>query len=380
MNKDEIIARLQEIIEALKNENTTDDQAKELEKEARSLKEQLNEINLNERKQKIAEDINKGIIDARSIVDEQAKEEEVKEVLEKRKADLMNKRAITVSTSHLLTPKHQGTNINGKEGEVSTLVDSVATINLNGGESYEEAFVKSYKEGNETEEGAEYKDTDPEFGYASMDKVKVTAYTEISEETEKLPAADYVAEVEKACKIAIKKKMNKQMLKGDGNKTLHGIYSSDIEALDSSKDIELEKIDETTLDEIVYSYGGDEDTSEEATLILNKKDLKAFAKLRSSDGKKLHEIDKKNHTIDNIPYIINSNNDALSDSNTAGEAYCMAYGKLSNYKIPVFSDLEIKRSDDYKFKNGQIAFRADIFVGGNVVVQDGFVRVKKKAA
>ena len=58
----------------------------------------------------------------------------------------------------------------------------------------------------------------------------------------------------------------------------------------------------------------------------------------------------------------------------------MAYGKLSNYKIPVFSELEIKRSDDYKFKSGQVAFKANVMAAGNVVAQDGFVRVKKVVA
>ncbi len=380
MNKDEIIKRLQEIIDELKKEDTTEEQAAELQEEARGLKEKLKGINAQERKQKIADEIDKGLIDVRKISDDDKRKAEVDEVIENRKKDLLNKRAITVSKSNLLTPTHQGTTINGKDGEVSTLVDSVATIKLPNGESYEEPYVKTYKEGAITEEGEEYTDTDPEFDYASMDKVKVTAYAELSEEAEKLPAADYVAEVEKACTIAIKKKMNAQMMKGTGTKSFHGIYDENTKALNADKDIELEEINNTTLDEIVYSYGGDEDTNEEATLILNKKDLKAFAQLRSTDGKKIHEIDRKNHTIDNIPYIINSNNGVLSDAQTGAGTYCMAYGKLSNYKIPVFDDLTIKRSEDYKFKNGIVSYRAETMAAGNVVASDGFIRVKKKSA
>ena len=170
------------------------------------------------------------------------------------------------------------------------------------------------------------------------------------------------------------------MLKGTGTKSFYGIFESP-DAIDSSKDITISEINETTLDEIVFSYGGDEDTSEEATLILNKKDLKAFAKVRSTDGKKVYDIDKKAHTIDKVPYIINSNCHPISKTDdTAGTYYGMAYGKLSNYKIPVFSELEIKRSDDYKFKSGQVAFKANVMAAGNVVAQDGFVRVKKVVA
>lgn len=42
--------------------------------------------------------------------------------------------------------------------------------------------------------------------------------------------------------------------------------------------------------------------------------------------------------------------------------------------------MDVQRSTEYKFKQGQVAFRADIFVGGNVAAYNGFVRVKKKTA
>ena len=55
----------------------------------------------------------------------------------------------------------------------------------------------------------------------------------------------------------------------------------------------------------------------------------------------------------------------------------MAYGSLKNYEVGVFSPLEIKQSEDYKFEEGQIAHKGVIFAGGNVVAWNGFVRVKK---
>ena len=68
---------------------------------------------------------------------------------------------------------------------------------------------------------------------------------------------------------------------------------------------------------------------------------------------------------------------ALSASATAAGTYCMAYGSLSNYRLVVFSDLDVQRSTDYKFKEGMIAHRAEIYAGGNVVTYNGFIRVKK---
>jgi hypothetical protein len=55
----------------------------------------------------------------------------------------------------------------------------------------------------------------------------------------------------------------------------------------------------------------------------------------------------------------------------------MAYGPLSNYRLVVFSNMDVRRSDDYKFKQGMIAHRSSVFVGGNVVSKNGFLRVKK---
>lgn|GEM_PF-6458294 len=85
-------------------------------------------------------------------------------------------------------------------------------------------------------------------------------------------------------------------------------------------------------------------------------------------------------TIDGIPYIINSACKAISNSATAANEYAMAYGPLSNYKLVVFSDLDVQRSTDFKFSTGQIAHRGSIFAGGNVIAQNGFLRIKKVAA
>ena len=150
--------------------------------------------------------------------------------------------------------------------------------------------------------------------------------------------------------------------------------------IDRNTDISVSAIDENTLDEIIFSFGGDEDVEDAAVLILNKSDLKAFATCRKTDGNKAYTVVRRGNTgtIDGVPFIINSACKAVSATATAAGAYCMAYGPLSNYELPVFSDMDIQRSTEYKFKQGQIAHRGDIFVGGNVAAYNGFLRVKKK--
>ena len=56
------------------------------------------------------------------------------------------------------------------------------------------------------------------------------------------------------------------------------------QVIDPATDLSVKTIDDGTLDEIIYSYGGEEEVEDVAVLILNKKDLKAFAKLKEQTG------------------------------------------------------------------------------------------------
>lgn len=281
----------------------------------------------------------------------------------------------------VILPQHQATDINPTFNEVSSLIDRVNIKPLIGGESFKQAYIKGYGDGDYTAEGADYAGAEPVFGYADINKTKVTAYAEDTEELAKLPAADYDQEVMKGISIASRKKITREILVGDGA-TGHfvGIFSDKATAIAPDTDKELSKIDETTLDEIVYSYGGDEDVEDVAVLILNKMDLKAFATLRNPDGKKVYDVKPNGNvgTIDGVPYIINSACKSIAKA-TAGQ-YCMAYGPLSNYTMAIFSDLDVQRSTDYKFKQGMIAHKGSVFAGGNVTSYNGFLRIKKGTA
>lgn len=378
MDKEEIKKRLEEIVKALEDENS-EEETETLEEEARSLTEQLKKIEKMESRKRIADNINSGLIEATKIAEDGEERKQMKEQFEERATALREKRSITVSSKTLLTPTHQAKEINDTFQPVSTLIDEVNMEQLDGGESYQEPYVKSYGKGGQTDESGNYADAEPEFGYADINKVKVTAYAEMTEEAEKLPAQDYVSKVESNMDIAIKRKMVEFALNGTGAKSFVGIFKNEKE-ITGDTDVVISKIDETTLDEIVFSYGGVE-AVEDGVLILSKEDLKAFSKVRTTDGKKVYDIDKKNKTIDTISYVISSECHPVSaDDKTAGTYNCMAYGSLKNYKVTLFSDLEIKQSTDYKFKEGITAYRGSVMAGGNTVKLDGFVRVKKVVA
>lgn len=290
-----------------------------------------------------------------------------------------------LSVTQTVTPKHTASDIKETFNDVSSLVDRVRTIPLNSGETYQRAYVKSYGDGaGETAEGGDYNTTEPVFGYVSIEKQKITAYTEEPEEMIKLPNADYDGVVEGSVTRAIRKYMNRQIMIGAGTSgKFKGIFFNPAEkseqVIDPTTDLSMKTIDDGTLDEIIYSYGGDEEVEDIAVLILNKKDLKAFAKLKDKQGRKFYTI--VNHgntgTIDGVPYVINSACKAVTDAQKATAEYCMAYGPLSNYEMAIFSDIDARKSTEYKFKQGQIAYRADIFAGGAVAAYNGFIRVKR---
>ena len=372
LRRKEIESRLTEIRGLVDNESDIE-QLEAFESETTELQEERSVI---DKKMAIASktEIKPIVIDNRTKID--------KEKLEQRGASLRESRVIQVSSEEILLPDHAASGLASVPFvQVSTLVDRVNVINLNGGETYKKSFVKNNGIAGTTLEGQPYSETEPAFGYLTISKVKITAYTEITEELEKLPAIPYQAEVLRNINISLKKKISEQILRGAGTtNTFTGIFSDTAVALADKAPLEIEAITDSTLDDIVFAYGGDEEVEGGAVLILNKNDLRAFAGLKTQEGRKVHSIDYVNKTIDGIPYIINSHCKAISDSNTAAGEYGIAYGALKNYEVPVFSPVEIGKSTDYKFKDGIISYKASVFTGGNVVGYNGFLRIKKKAA
>lgn len=373
----QILDRKQEIRSLLEGEEKVD--LKALETELRELDDQQSEIETRQRLLAEAGNINKAP-ETRTIETfnaEPEKREEV-ELAEKRGQDLLENRAVTVSSSNLVLAKHNASDIKGTFNQVSSLVDRVKHVPLEGGESYRRGYEKGHGEGGYTAEGVDYNETDVQFGYADINKTKITAYNEETEEVAKLPAANYEKIIVGGVGKSLRKKITREILIGDGaTGHLVGIFSDKATAIDPATDLPLAAIDADTLDNILFSFGGEEDVEDTAVLILNKLDVKAFAMLRDGQDKKVYEVKSSGNTgtINGVPYIINSACKPLATA-LAGE-YVMAYGPLSNYELATFSPTDIQRSTDFKFKQGMIAHRGSVFVGGNVAAHNGFLRVKK---
>ena len=408
--KDELLERIEKAkdLEELKSLQDELNALKEEEKKAEEEKEKLEEERALLRKD--AEDIevketnveDRNLINAKKIekpMEGEKKMEDNNKILEERGQALKDgkeikvnyeDRAVTVSKSSVLVEKKYKRTIDEAFQGVSGLVDRVNSIQLDGGESYSVAFEKSYGEGDYTEEGADYHETEPVVDYVETGRAKITAYTEVTNELTKLPNIDYQALVVKRVRDAIRKKLGAQIIVGAGtSNTITGIYNADEKVLPKADgaDIELETIDQDTLNTIVFAYGGDEAIEDEQVLILSKKDVEAFSKVKDADGRFVYKITRNGQTgrigyaqggVD-VPFVINSACKALSDGATSNGDFTMVYGSLSSFELPVFSALEIKESTDYKFKQGIIAYRGDVIVGGTVSKYKGFVRCKKKS-
>lgn len=292
-------------------------------------------------------------------------------------------RTVTIASGDLAMASLVKPGITEATGQVSSLLDAVTQSPIKGAESYKVSFLGDVPEGDYKVEAAAYAETDPDFGFAEVKKSKITAYTEVSEESIKLSDGEFEDKVVESVKKSLRKKLARQIMVGAGtSNTLCGIfatYANGMKAIPAASDIEITAINETTLDTIIYSFGGDEEAGGEAVLILSKADLRAFAMLRDTQKRKLHNIENKGGwgTIDGVPYVINSACKPLATA-TAGD-YIMAYGVPANYELGIFSDLTVEKSTDYKFKEGMVAFRGSILAGGNVNAWKGFVRVKKGA-
>ncbi|MFA5660652.1 MAG: hypothetical protein WC968_04600, partial [Bacilli bacterium] len=70
---------------------------------------------------------------------------QVNKEFEQRGMDLKEGRTVTVTSSNVLLPQHINPEIGGYPfREVSTLVDKVRVVNLEGGETYKKSFIKSH--------------------------------------------------------------------------------------------------------------------------------------------------------------------------------------------------------------------------------------------
>jgi hypothetical protein len=214
--------------------------------------------------------------------------------------------------------------------------------------------------GNHTEGAAAAAGTLGAFKYVDIKPTDVAVLDYISKQAKKQTNLQYAAKVREQALIALRRKAAQIVTAA--------LTSSELNTVVAGK-----AIDASTLRAITLNYGGDESVIGGAVLFLNKKDLLKFGDVRGTNEKRaLYTITPDGNgntgTIAeggvSVRYCINSNV-------AEGTLY---YGNAQALELGLFSDYEIKVSEDFAFDKLMDAIRGDVELGAGVTVKGGFVK------
>lgn len=316
--------------------------------------------------------------------------DEVKFTAQEVRRAVMN--SVTVATGTLVEPTGAGSNVRDPLGNMaSSIVDQVYVQDLTGLGAYMEPYVISEldaKGGKVTTTAgtARTASTDPTFGVAVIKPYELTVTSFVDRNISNLSPANYFAKIYNMAMRALRRKLAGLIVNGDGQTTpdMYGIKNATNKAGSAIyAGVDVSKVDESLLDTLYFAYGSDAATGPAARLYLNKADLAAIGKLRNTDKQRVFKIrpDSANAntgTIEDggviVPYTIVPDLTALSGSTAGASAIqTMVYGDPLNYELGLFGDYSIRVDESVKAVERMVAILGDVFVGGNLVVDKGFV-------
>ena len=287
----------------------------------------------------------------------------------------------TVATGTIVQPTGAGTNIHDPVGnQVSSIIDQVTVQDLTGMGAYQEPYVKAEMEAQsqkvETAAGTARTATDPTFGIAELRPREVNVTSFVDRNIARLSPADYYAKVMAMAMRAMRRAIAKMIITGDGegSPAMFGITNAKNKASENIFAAEtITAIDATTLDQLYFAYGSDVAIGANARLLLTKKNLKAFGALRGTN--------EKRRLLDIVPDMANPNTGIIRDGGVV-IPYTISsdvtdqkllYGDPANYLLGLFGGYTIRVDESVKAVERMYAILGDVMVGGNLVVDKGFV-------
>lgn len=289
----------------------------------------------------------------------------------------------TLATGTLVEPVGAGSTINDKVGSVvPSIVDRVRTMDLTGISAYQEPYVITELDANggKVEETAGTKrkaSTSPTFGVSQINPYEMSVTDFVDRNISRLSTASYYEKIYSMAMKAMRRMLAKLIVNGDdpSTPTFFGITNaknkagaaiSATQALGSAVDV-------NTLDELYFAYGSDETLGGNARLLLTKPVLKALGKLRGTNEKRrlfeiVHDTGNANSGIIQdggmaLPYDLVS---AVSDTK-------LLYGDPANYLVGLFGDYTVRVDESAHAEERLLTILGDAMVGGNLVVDKGFV-------
>ena len=302
-------------------------------------------------------------------------------------------KSVTLATGTLAQPTGAGSTIRDAMGYgVGAIIDQVQVVDLTGMAAYLEPYVISEPDAVgakvSTAAGTARTDSaDPTFGVARLAPYELTTTSYVDRNISRLTPANYYAKVFSMAMKSMRRDTVKMIFNGDGQATndMFGIKTAKNMAGSAIfSALEVSAIGPDLLTELMFAYGGDEELGGSCRLYLNKKDLLALGKLRGTNEKRrLFDIvpDAANPNTGTIreggtivPYSISSKLTALSASTAGADAIqTMVYGDPQNYELGLFGDYTVRVDESIKGVERMLTILGDAMVGGNLVVDKGFV-------
>lgn len=298
-------------------------------------------------------------------------------------------RSLTLTGGNIAQPTRVS-GINPGQNLVSGIVDMVRVVDADGMGEDSVAYEVSGGQtaGTKKDDGSAPTPTDPILKIAKITPTLVTTLSYVSRNIQRTTPLNYQSRVSDNALNALRQKTGGLIVTGNPAAAIPeptGILKA--AAIQTGSDIEIDKIDETTLRKIALNYGGAANVEGGGVLLLNKNDLIAFGDIRGTNEKKaVYEITYSEDSTTtgtikdgglSVRFCIVNDLPALSESATAAASYCMAYGKPLSYQLDLFGPYTVEVSRDYKFAEGLLAVMGECMIGGNVVSENGFIRVKK---
>ena len=285
--------------------------------------------------------------------------------------------AATVFSGDLVAPTGGSSQINdGFNAQVSGLIDQVRVETFDGLAGWEESYLKTIQTATtgkpEVVGGTTRADSSPEWRKAKLlaHEVQTTAF--VDRNISRLSPAAYAAKTQGYALAALRREINKLIVNGDGadSPEVFGfINAKNTKGEDIFATSTVTAINPDALRNLVFGYGGDEEVSANARLVLNKPNLAALGALKeaSDSNKALYDISQTGNTGTIkaggliVPYTIAS---AIGSNK-------LAYGDPMAYLLALFGSYTVRVDESVKSVERMIAILGDVLVGGNLTVDKG---------
>lgn len=287
--------------------------------------------------------------------------------------------AATTFSGDLVAPTGGSSQINdGHNAQVSGLIDMIRVETFDGLAGWEEPYLKEIQTATHGKTdivgGTARADSSPQWCKAKLLAHEVQTTSFVDRNISKLSPAAYAQKAQGYALVALRREINKLIINGDGSDSpeffgfINAKNTKGENIFDTSS---VNAVDEDALRSMVFGYGGPEELSPNARLILDKVNLDALGKIKigADDKRSLFDISLTGNsgTIKSggliVPYTIAS----------AIGSKTLAYGDPMAYMLALFGSYTIRVDESVKSVERMIAILGDVLAGGNLVADKGML-------